>query len=173
MQTTLWGDYHIAGTICGRKFHNFINKRNFCDCSFTIPSNLGNCNAFPGARASNTYILSLLPGMPSVTPNINDGRVHNAAELTDDLSFPYQTNVVPFLFQKLGCVGFLFCNSSAYLAFQVLTVPSFSWMSHSLLQYTPTSLFHRISSNFSTLQLLGLRKHLIQAALLLSVLRTI
>ena len=72
------GDYHIAGTFCGRKFCDFINKQKFCCCNFTIPST---CNAFLGPE----HQIFLPSGMPSVIPNINDSRVRNAAELTDDL----------------------------------------------------------------------------------------
>lgn len=57
---------------------------------------------------------------------------HNATELTDvryiclGVYFCIEQTGVPSLFGKLGRVAFLFCHSSAYLAFQALKAPSFS-----------------------------------------------
>ena len=62
--------------------------------------------------------------------------------------------------------GFLFCNYSVYLTFQVLTMLFVSSTSHSLF-YTPVSQFCHISSNFNMMHFLGPCKHLIWDALLL------
>ena len=83
--------------------------------------NLHKLNAFLGAR-----VLYFPPRKPSATPKMMTMLIHNASVLTDvfyvGIHFCIK-HIEVFLFvQEVELCGFLFCNSSTYLAFQFPTV---------------------------------------------------
>ena len=85
-------------------------------------------------------------------------------------SLLYETNRWSFFRLEVGLCWLPLLQFLSLLSFPSPNRASFSSMSYSLLYFTKLpcfSQFHRISSNFSTLQLLGLHKHLIREALLL------